>query len=160
MIRGNPCSCEVGHDPTIVRVDGRLALCVLWRVLATERASTSGRGSRSAAGTATSTGRFASRSTRSGVTRTSTSSKRPPIRKPLSLYTIPYGISMVQATDVWSAYAGVNGSGKKVCVIDSGLAVDHDRACRPHRSHHAATVGRDDSRRSNLQRRNTSRDGS
>ena len=42
MIRANPRFHEVGHDPTIVRGDGRLAFCVLWRVLATERAFTSG----------------------------------------------------------------------------------------------------------------------
>jgi hypothetical protein len=37
---------------------------------------------------------------------------------------IPYGISMVQADQVWDQ--GVTGSGVKVCVIDTGIDQDHE----------------------------------
>jgi serine protease len=37
---------------------------------------------------------------------------------------IPYGITMVQADQVWDQ--GVTGSGVKVCVIDTGIDQDHE----------------------------------
>ncbi|MEE4245425.1 MAG: S8 family serine peptidase [Kangiellaceae bacterium] len=40
--------------------------------------------------------------------------------------TVPYGISMVQATQVSDAPAAATAGGKKVCVIDSGLDLPHE----------------------------------
>jgi subtilisin family serine protease len=39
--------------------------------------------------------------------------------------TIPYGVGLVKATDFWSTYNN-QGSGKTVCVIDTGLRADHE----------------------------------
>jgi subtilisin family serine protease len=39
--------------------------------------------------------------------------------------TIPYGVRLVKATDFWAAYDN-KGSGKTVCVIDTGLWADHE----------------------------------
>jgi subtilisin family serine protease len=39
--------------------------------------------------------------------------------------TIPYGVGLVKANDFWSAYNN-KGSGKTVCVIDTGLRADHE----------------------------------
>jgi hypothetical protein len=39
--------------------------------------------------------------------------------------TIPYGVGLVKATDFWFAYNN-KGSGKTVCVIDTGLRADHE----------------------------------
>jgi serine protease len=38
--------------------------------------------------------------------------------------TVPYGINMVQAPQVWTK--GVDGTGRRVCVIDTGLYTDHE----------------------------------
>ena len=44
--------------------------------------------------------------------------------------TIPYGVSMVQAPDVWPSpennFVGSDGSGKKICIIDSGIFTGHE----------------------------------
>lgn len=45
------------------------------------------------------------------------------LRQPLS-QSMPYGISMVQADQVWAA--GTRGGNRKVCIIDSGLAAGHE----------------------------------
>ena len=42
----------------------------------------------------------------------------------LASQTVPYGIQMVHAPDVWQQY-NVRGEGVKVCVIDTGLMSDH-----------------------------------
>ena len=38
----------------------------------------------------------------------------------------PYGIDMVNAPEFWSRYDGNQGSGIKVCVIDTGLLLSHE----------------------------------
>lgn len=38
----------------------------------------------------------------------------------------PYGIEMVKAPEFWSRYNGNQGSGIKVCVIDTGLLLSHE----------------------------------
>jgi subtilisin family serine protease len=38
----------------------------------------------------------------------------------------PYGIEMVNAPGFWSRYNGNQGSGIKVCVIDTGLLLSHE----------------------------------
>lgn len=55
-----------------------------------------------------------------------------PKRYPMA-QTTPYGIDMVQATDIWDANSDgltdagtVTGTGVQVCVIDSGIEADHD----------------------------------
>ncbi|WP_020680133.1 S8 family serine peptidase [Marinobacterium rhizophilum] len=55
-----------------------------------------------------------------------------PKRYPMA-QTTPYGIDMVQATDIWDANSDgltdagtVTGAGVQVCVIDSGIEADHD----------------------------------
>jgi serine protease len=55
-----------------------------------------------------------------------------PIRKPSALAeTIPYGVTAVQAPQIWDAKDGVvdayanMGGGKKICIIDSGLDTSH-----------------------------------
>ncbi|MCB1607827.1 MAG: S8 family serine peptidase [Xanthomonadales bacterium] len=57
----------------------------------------------------------------------------PDVARYPSAQSIPYGIDMVQARDVWDANrdgnvdpGAPNGSGVMVCVIDSGLSVSHD----------------------------------
>lgn len=40
--------------------------------------------------------------------------------------TVPYGVNMVQAPDVWAADASANGSNRTICVIDSGVYSGHE----------------------------------